>query len=224
MAERVFAQAETATVAGCETALGEARDRNAEELFTGAGICGVIGRRDDSTFLVLAAQARAMADMELVMPDSVQTRNSDRATDLSEAPPPPFGVIDLYGFIYAYGGGAGPTEAYRDRDRTERLFARLETWEPRRPVGYNPGWEGSRSTDDETYSASIRKHVTARTEQLSRLALLYRDDAYYDLQRELEALMEANNNTFHVGTPAELRFNAIQAEQSLIAERLRLTP
>jgi hypothetical protein len=214
MAERVSRAVEATVSSDCEQALVEAETRNAENLFIGASVCGRQAREDDAIYLTLAAQARAMADMELAVPAEI-TRAGDAATfDLSNMPAPPAGVIDVYAFIYAYGGGAGPTEFYRDVDRTNRLFERLRSWQPERPTGYDPGWVGSRSASDADYAASILANVEHRIGQLTPLALLLRDDAYFELQRESEALLEANNNTLFEGTPASVRFQEIEAAKS----------
>lgn len=220
MAERISRRIEASAAADCDVALAEADVRNAELLFTGAGICDSVQRPDDGAFLTLAAQARAMADIELILPED----SGDPGEAQSERWQPPFEVLDLYAFIYAYGGGAGLSEIYRDPVRSDRLFSRMDGWAPRRSADYNPGWEGSRASTDEAYSVSVRAHVSARNDQLLGLAKLYRDDAYYALQTELEALMLANNNTFEEGSPASLRFNAIMAEQAEIAQRLGHQP
>jgi len=220
MAERISERVANAGPADCDTALAEAEVRNAEALFTGASICGVISRDDDATFLLLAAQARAMADMAAVMPESLPPADADGSIDLSDQPEPPFGVIDLYGFIYGYGGGAGPKDLYRDEVRTERLFTRLREWEPARPSSYDPGWSGSRIVSAESYSATIAEQVAYRIDQLSPLSRLYRDDAYYALELQAEALLAANNSTFEVNTTAYERYQAIEAEKRARAEEL----
>lgn len=220
MAERISDRVANAAPTDCDNALTEAEVRNAEALFTGASICAAISRDDDATFLLLAAQARAMADMAAAMPESLPPADADGRIDLSNQPEPPFGVIDLYGFIYGYGGGAGPNELYRDEVRTERLFARLRQWEPRRPSSYDPGWSGSRIVSQESYSATIAEQVAYRIDQLSPLARLYRDDAYYALELQAEALRAENNSTFEVDTPAYERYQAIEAEKAALAEEL----
>jgi hypothetical protein len=211
IAERIYERTENATTVDCDTALSEADTRNAEALFTGAGICSAVVRDDDATFLVLAAQARASADMQLVMPETLPPADANGVVDMSSVPEPPLAAIDLFGFIYGYGGGAGPTDLYRDEARTERLFARLRGWRPVRPDGYDPGWDGSRIIADETYSANVAAHVSGRIDQLSPLARLYRDDAYFELQQALEALLIANDNTFHEGTSAQAKYEEIEA-------------
>ncbi len=222
MVERISARVESAAPEACDMALAEAGERNAEALFTGASICGAGAREEDAIFLLLAGQARAMADMALTMPETPPDASDDGVIDLSNAPAPPHGVIELYGFIYAYAGGAGSTEFYRDVDRTDRLFDRLEAWKPRRPAGYSPGWDGSRAADETAYADSIKDLVAGRRDQILSLAHLYRNDAYYALQVELEALMAANNNTFQDGTPAHDRLEAIQADQARIAQQFSL--
>lgn len=219
MAARISERVANADPTGCDIALAEAEVRNAEGLFTGASICSAVSRDDDATFLLLAAQARAMADMAAAMPEPPPA-TADGSMNRTNQPEPPFGVIDLYGFIYGYGGGAGPTNLYRDAVRTERLFTRLKDWEPRRPSGYNPGWSGSRIVSAETYSESIAEQIAYRIGQLAPLALLYRDDAYYALELEAEALLAANNSTFEVNTTAYERFQAIEAEKRARAEEL----
>lgn len=210
MAERVSARAEAATAADCDLALAESETRNAEALFTGANVCGRFERNDDAIFLVLAAQARAMADMELAAPDDLPEPNEAGEIDMTDVPPPPAGVIDLWAFIYGYGGGAGPTEFYRDADRTDHLFERLRSWRPDRPEGYDPGWSGSRDAPAPAYAASISANIEHRIEQLTPLAQLYRDDIYFGLQTEFEALLTANDHTFIEGSPAQARYQEIE--------------
>ena len=161
-----------------------------------------------------------MADMAAAMPESLPPADADGRIDLSDQPEPPFGVIDLYGFIYGYGGGAGPKDLYRDEVRTERLFTRLREWEPARPDGYDPGWSGSRIVSPESYSTTVAEQVAYRIGQLSPLARLYRDDAYFALELQAQALLEANNSTFEVDTPAYERYQAIEAEKAARAEDL----
>lgn len=167
MAERVSARVAASTEAECDLALDEAPRRNAEDLFAGANVCALYQREDDAAFLLLAGQARATADMELAMPAELPEANEAGVIDLSHVAPPPAGVLDLWAFIYAYAGGAGPTELYRDQERTDRLFERLRTWRPVRPDGYDPGWTGSRTATEEAYSASIDSAVEHRIEQLA---------------------------------------------------------
>lgn len=214
IAERVSGRAEAATAADCDLALAESRVRNAEELFIGASVCGRFERTDDAIFLILAAQARAMADMELAVPVEMPAPNETGVIDMSEVPPPPDEVIDLWAFIYAYGGGAGPSEFYRDAGRTDRLFERLRSWRPERPSDYDPGWSGSRDASDAAYAASISNNIEHRIEQLTPLGFLYRDDVYFALQEEMEALLTANNNTFVEGSPAQQRYEEIEKAKS----------
>lgn len=209
MAERVGAQAQNPTAEGCDLSVRESEVRNAEGLFAGAAICFGVEREEDAIFLMLAAQARAMADMELAMPATLPEPDASGAIDMSNVPPPPFEVIDLYGFIYGYGGGAGPTEFYRDVGQTDHLFDRLKAWRPIRPEGYSPGWDGSREVLAEAYAASIQANVEHRIGQLTPLATLLRDDAYYALNQEAEALRQANNSTFTEGTPEYERHKAL---------------
>lgn len=211
MAERVSAQSQNPTAEGCDLSVREAAVRNAEGLFVGSSICFQIGQEDDAIFLLLAAQARAMADMELALPATLPQPDENGRVDMSNVPEPPFGVIDLYGFIYGYGGGLGQTEFYRDVDRTDHLFARLRAWGPVRPADYDPGWAGSREASNEAYAASIQTNVEHRIGQLTPLAVLYRDDVYFGLQQEVEALLAANNNSFKAGTPAYEQYQAVQA-------------
>lgn len=210
MVERVSSQAEASSEADCDAALASAETRNAEALFVGSNVCGRFARTEDAIFLTLVAQARALADMSLVVPSDLPEPNADGVVDMSNTPPPPMGVIDLWSFIYAYGGGAGPTEFYRDVANTDRLFARLRSWTPLRPDGYNPGWENSREQSASDYAASISANIEHRIDQLTPLAVLYRDDVYYALQRDFEALLIENGNTFEEGTPAYDRYQEIE--------------
>lgn len=209
MADRVAAQSQHASVEGCDQSVREAEIRNAEGLFVGSAICSQVGREDDAVFLLLAAQSRAMADMALTMPEGLPEPDADGVVDMSAVPEPPFEVIDLYAFIYAYGGGAGPDELYRDARRTEALFDRLKTWTPLRPDGYDPGWTGSRIVTDQTYAESIRTNVNYRIDQLAPLAVLLRDETYYAVNQEAEALRLANNGRFVVGTPEYEQHSAL---------------
>ncbi|WP_282008272.1 hypothetical protein [Brevundimonas aveniformis] len=211
MAERIGALSENATTERCDQSIGEADVRNAEGLFAGSSICFLVDREEDAIFLLLAGQARAMADMELAMPTNLPEADQNGLVDLSDMPVPPFEVVDLYGFIYAYGGGAGPTEFYRDADKTERLFARLTAWRPARPDGYSPGWSGSREASSEAYASSIQQNIEHRIGQLTPIAQLMRDDVYFALQQEIEALRRANDYTFTVGTPAHEQHEALGA-------------
>ncbi len=210
MAERVSASAEAATAADCDMALAESQSRNAEGLFTGANVCGRFERTDDAIFLILAAQARAMADMELAVPAQLPAPDETGMVDMSDVPPPPREVIDLWAFIYGYGGGAGPSGFYRDAGKTDTLFERLRSWRPERSASYDPGWSGSRDASDTAYAASISANVEHRIEQLTPLGLLYRDDVYFALQEEFEALLAANNNSFVEGSPAQQRYEEIE--------------
>jgi hypothetical protein len=220
MAERVSAQVEAATSELCDTALAETETRNAEGLFTGAGVCHRFEREGDAIFLQLAAQARARADMELSVPENPPTDESG-AMDLSDIKPPAE-ALDLWAYIYGYGGGAGSSDFYRDEAATNRLFDRLRSWRPQRPSGYSPGWVGSRPTSDAAYSASVSANIEDRIQQLTPLARLYRDDAYFALQKEFEALLVANDYTFVEGTPAQDRYEDIRAAMTRRQEELGL--
>lgn len=222
MAERVGAASQNPTVEGCDLSVRESEVRNAEGLFTGAAICFGVEREDDAIFLMLAAQVRAMADMELAMSETLPKPDANGVVDMSNMHEPQFGVIDLYGFIYGYGGGPGPIDFYRNVGQTDQMFARLREWRPVRPEGYNPGWSGSRETSDVAYDGIIRTSVEHRIYQLTNLAVLMRDDAYYALNQEADALREANNSTFTEGTAEYERHNALNAAMEQRRRELNL--
>lgn len=205
MAERVGAATRAASEADCDRALERSETINAEALFSGANICANFQRIDDSVFLMLAGQARGSADM---------------AEAVRQGGDPPFGAVDLWGFLYGYAGGAGPSELYRDLDRTERLFARYRSWNPTRAPDYDPGWPSTPPVDLERYRSIVQESVEGRIQQLSQLATLYRNEEYWALQQELEALSVENSSTFEVGTPAHARHQEIRAAQSRIASEI----
>lgn len=210
MANRVSAAASAnMTVAACTDAVERASTLNAEALFVGSVVCSRVSREDDSSFLILAGQARGSADM------------NEASRGLAPGDPNvPFGAIDLWGFIYMYAGGFGPDEILRDQPRADGIFARLRTWRPMRPAGYSPGWSTPNHLSDTEYQSVITEAINQRIAQLSRTATLYRNNEYWTLQQELSALLRANNNSFVVGTPAQTRLQAIQARQQQIAENL----
>lgn len=212
MAVRVSAAAAAnLTPSACADAVERAGTLNAEALFVGSVICSRVSREEDTSFLMLAAQVRGSTDM----------REAVRGLSPGDAAVP-FGAVDLWGFIYMYGGGFGAPEMLRDRNRAEALFIRLREFRPTRLAGYNPGWDTPNHLSDAEYRTHSSEIAEARIAQLSRLSTLFQDDEYWALEQERDRLSAEHRGQFEIGTPPHARIEAIRAEQQAIEVRMGL--
>jgi len=130
----------------CATQVGRSLKSNAAALYAGASTCFGEQRDLDGTFLLVGAQIRAMADMNLLRP----------LGDADERK-----VGELYSFLFFRGGGAGSTRVYRDPASSKALFESLEAWQPELPAGYDPGWQYKPSSRLDLYERILRHHCLA---------------------------------------------------------------
>ena len=197
----------TVTAADCEGQVARAATLNGPDLFHGAAICGAANRPVETAFLLNAGQARSIVDMNLIVP---ATRADSDVT------------VQLYGFIYSYGGGAGDDAVFRDPALRDRLFRMLDSWSPAFSSDYNPGWNARRRPEAAAYSAAINEVMSGRRQQLGDLSRLYSDQTYYTLHRRLEELSARQSHSFVEGTPEAELANDLQRQMDARAVALGL--
>lgn len=179
--------------AACRHVLSESATLNGPTLFHGSAACMHSGRKVDGAFLLSAAQIRSLADMGAAYAGGAKPAGEEGRA-----------VTALYGAIYSYFGGPGPSEVFRDPAVRAELMGRIENWQPRTPADYNPGWPPVAFSRDSAQRelAEMKSH---RVKQLDEFGRLMADDAYYAASEELDALKLALNGPFVAGTPAFTR-------------------
>jgi len=176
----------SATPANCDAQVAQAATLNAPDLLYAAAICNLAGRQVESSFLMIAGQARAMADLALIVP-------ATSADSLKQ------GVLG--GFLFFFAGGAGSDEVLRDPGLRTRLWRLYDGWSPAYGPSYDPGWNARRRPDATAYGAAIAELRARRRAQLDEVARLYADETYYAIHRRLADLQARTGSRYVEGTP-----------------------
>jgi hypothetical protein len=194
------------TEADCRDQLDGAATANTMDLFYGYAVCAAAGMPTEGAFLLSAGQIRSLVDMSIMKPAG----EADKET-----------VSLLYFAIFYSFGGAGPPEVLSTREFTDRLFAMLEAWAPEYGPGYDPGWRVADRPSDVEYSRALAASKTRRFDQLKRIVVLYADEEYVSLQRQLAELEKRVGGTFVAGTPEEGQFQDLMRKINARAKELR---
>lgn len=179
----------------CDQAIKNAQILNTYGLLRGAGDCRNAGDPDGASFLHLAGQIRALADIAALEPAS-----DEEAAKIGE----------VYASIYYQAAGNADEEIYRDIERSRVLFERLDNWNPRLESSYDPGWNYRRFTNDARYSQIIACEKAVRIAKLNWYIGLARDDEYFEASKELERL-RAGNRTPVPGSSLSTQMSAIMS-------------
>jgi hypothetical protein len=191
--------------ADCATLLANAATLNAPSLFHGAGACHIDGRNVAVSFLIIAGQARTMADLSMLEPASQNDKTA---------------ASGLYGLVFYFFGGTGDVEVLRDPASRASLFTMLDEWSPAYDEDYSPGWQVGERPDADAYQARLAETLAARQGELEEIARAYSDEEYYALLQELNELEARNNGVFIEGTPDHERANQLQQQMDERASEL----
>src|SRR5262249_54088641 len=121
----------------CSTAVASASEINAPALLEGAVSCSREGRQEDTNFLMILGQIRALSDLTIFTP--LDDENSERAGR-------------LYTQVYYKFGGLGFDEVYRAPANVSALEERIRNADLRLTNDYDPGWSYRPSSKKEIYS------------------------------------------------------------------------
>lgn len=180
-----IAPAVPAESSACSSVVASVSDVNALELFEGAVACSRESRQEDTNFLMIVGQIRAISDLTILTP--LDDENSQRASE-------------LYMQLYYNFGGLGFDELYRAPANVSALEERVRQTDLSFASGYNPGWEYRPSSKTDIYSAIASNAREQRLWQMRNMALKLQDDEYYEVHLAL-AELQRENPVFHEGTP-----------------------
>jgi hypothetical protein len=180
----------------CSTAVASASDINATAHFQGAASCAREGRQEDTNFLVIVGQIRAIADMTVLTP--LDDENEKR-------------VADLYVLLYYNFGDLGFDEFYRMPASVTGLEKRIRGTDLLLTNNYNPGWEYRSSSKTDIYSDVLSSALEQRIWQMRNWALKMQDDEYYELHQALVELLR-RNPVLQAGTPAYEEHSRLMAQ------------
>ncbi len=189
--------ADSISAEDCERAYEQAPILNGPSLFLGASYCAAAEQALKSASLLHFGQIRSTTDLAL----SIDTEQPDFEPDPA--------AVELWGMIYFQFGGTADMAIWADSDSAALMLSDLESFEPERPDGYQPGWVSNKAIDDEVYAAAIEEQRQYRLGQLRVVARLGQNDDYVALSEELAALQAANLAGFNAGTTDSKRANTI---------------
>lgn len=174
------------SAAPCSKAVASASETNAMALFQGAVACGQEGRKDDTNFLMILGQIRAVADMAIFAP--LDEENSEK-------------VGQLYAQLFYRFGGLGFPEVYRSPENVTALEKRLRDANLQLTKAYDPGWSYRASSKTDVYAQVLSNALEHRLWQMRNMALKLQNDEYYEASRAHDEL-QRRNPVFREGTPA----------------------
>lgn len=189
----------------CSKQVAQADRLNAFELLRAANVCGRSENWPESSFLMLAGQNRAVADMDQFQP-------ADQASAQR--------IIALYGFIYCCAGGIGKDEVLRNGEMRGRFLALYDGWAPETGSEYDPGWAVSERPDPQQLAFFLHALMQDRRATVEEFARKYSDDLYYALHREQQELHERTGGRFVSGTPEAAELDRLDAALRARAEEL----
>jgi hypothetical protein len=189
----------------CSEQVAQADLLNAFELLRAANACGRSEQWPESSFLMLAGQNRAVADMSQLQP-------ADRASAQR--------IIAMYGFIYCCAGGIGKDEVLRNDEMRERFLALYDGWAPNTGLEYDPGWSVIERPDPQEFATFLDALKQDRRVTIEEFARKYADDAYFALHREQQDLHERTGGSFVTGTPEAAELDRLSDALRARAEEL----
>ena len=189
----------------CHEGLHSAPALNGPQLFTAAMNCFESDYQLEGAFLLIAGQIRSGTDISLLRP----------ANDIDEVAMSELAVALFYQY-----GGAGPKELYRNQDKSERLFSKINNFLPDFYDGYNPGWEYRTSSRVHLYETVAEEQQIHRVTQLRHFALLMKDPEYWAAEQELAKIRERNDGVFNFGTADYERSEELRALMSEISQAI----
>ena len=179
----------------CREAVERSAILNAPQLLRAAEDCASDGEANDSVFLLLAGQVRAMTDMAVLQP---QTEVDEMA------------IGQLYGAIYYNYGGSGSLAMHRDADRFSAIIERLRNWVPSISDGYDPGWNQKLPVDRKRYRLMIDYSLRERVAKLEWYNNLVQEDRYFQAAKERDEILSRNNSRVDAGTDDANRLDELR--------------
>lgn len=170
----------------CSTAVAAAAEINASALFDGAVACSKEERLEDTHFLLILGQIRAMTDLTILEP--LEGADVDKAGA-------------LYMKIYYQFGGLGSPDFYRTAANVDALEERIRATDLPFFDTYHPGWTFNPSSKTDIYAQYLANLRENRIWQMRNNALRWQNDEYFELSQALTEL-QRENPTFQAGTPA----------------------
>jgi hypothetical protein len=192
----------------CASAVRSAATLNGSALFAGATSCAQAERREDTNFLILMGQIRALSDLTILTPSDEES--TTRASQ-------------LYAQIYYQFGGLGFDEIYRTAAGVSALEQRVRAVNIAFAPGYDPGWTYRSSSKTDIYDAIVANTREQRLWQMRSMAVRLQDDEYYAAHQALGELQRANP-TFQEGTPAYEELGRLNARMEAAARDIPELP
>lgn len=202
--DRIKAIAQPAAKSECAAQQAGANHKNSDDLFFGAFLCFAADEQVVGSFLLAAAQMRALADMSAMKPES------DAAKDTASG---------LYFFMFYYGGGYGPDAVFREPTKAAALMRLLDDWTPQYGADYQPGWSVRDRPTAECYAEALSAAIARRRKQLAAIRITIADDKYYALQQRANDL-QRRVGAFTIGSAEEVEFSELQAQMAARAKEL----
>ena len=179
----------------CRQAVERRAILNAPQLLRAAEDCASAGEANDSVFLLLAGQVRAMTDMGVLQP---QTEVDEMA------------MGQLYSAIYYRYGGSGSLELHRDVDRFSAIVERLRDWVPSVSDGYDPGWNRKSPVDYDRYGLMLDYSLRERVAKLEWYNNLVQEDRFFEAAKERDEILARNNSRVVAGTDDANRLDELR--------------
>jgi hypothetical protein len=195
-------------MSACSTAVASAPDINASALFDGAISCSQEGRPEDTNFLMIIGQIRAISDLAIFTP--LDDGSSEKAAA-------------LYGRLYYHFGGLGFDEFYRTPANVAALEARVRGAGLHLTPDYDPGWSYRPSSKTDVYSDVLSNGLEQRIWQMRNMALKLQDDEYYEAHQAITQL-QRENPTFREGTPASEELSRLMVRMEAAARDIPELP
>ncbi|HRK63860.1 MAG TPA: hypothetical protein PLN53_05650 [Terricaulis sp.] len=192
----------------CASVVRSAATLNGPSLFVGATSCAQAERAEDTNFLILVGQIRAISDLTILTP-------SDEANTMRAG--------QIYAQLYYQFGGLGFDEVYRTAAGVSTLERRVRAVSIVYSAGYDPGWSYRASSKVDIYDAIVVNTREQRLWQMRSMALRLQNDEYYAAHRALTELQRANP-TFQEGTPAYEELGRLDARMEAAARGIPEIP
>jgi hypothetical protein len=192
----------------CAYAVASASNLTATALFTGAVSCSQEGRKEDTNFLMILGQIRAMADLTIFVPADDSSRKKG---------------AELYSEVYYRFGGLGFDDVYRDQAKVDALERRVRQTDLSLTRAYDPGWQYRPSSKTDIYATVLSNIREQRVWQMRNMALELQNDEYYSAYKA-EQELRRRNPVFQEGSPALEEDRRLTARMERAGKHIRQLP
>jgi hypothetical protein len=169
----------------CARAVAAASRLNAFDLLRGSTACQQDERQEDTNFLLILGQIRAVSDLAIFMP--VEERSTSKAGE-------------LYILLISKFGGNGFDEFYRTPSNMDGLEKRVRDTDMRLTQDYDPGWAYKPSSKTDIYAQMLADTRENNLWKMRYVALKIQNDEFYQAYREFIDLHK-KNQVIREGTP-----------------------